>query len=73
MDDALSKTNKFGTKMVEQGAKFYNKAKCHPWVNKHVTPIVESPLLTFPLIVLTWPCGLITDPCLWLCPCTCIF
>ena len=32
MDDALSKSNKFRTKIVSCGGSIYNKATCHPFM-----------------------------------------
>ena len=59
--------------MMEESKKMYSKAKCHPWVKKNVMPVVESPLLTFPFALITWPIGIFVDCFLLINPCTCPF
>jgi len=32
IDDFVNKRGNLGTKMIEQGAQLYQRAKCHPWM-----------------------------------------
>ena len=56
---------------MEQYMSLIQIMSCHPLIKEHVSPSVQSILLTFPLSIVTWPLGLCCDPCLLCCCCPC--
>lgn len=67
-DDALSKGTRFQKKALEEMAKLYERAQCHPTFRKNVTPMVETIFTCYPLLCCTWPfaiCELPYTLCCW--------
>ena len=65
----LNKPKRLNEKIVKEGVKLYHKASCHPLIKEHVTPVVDSLLMTLPFIGFFWCCGIFYDPIALSCCC----
>ena len=58
----LNGPKRLNENIIKEGVKLYHKASCHPLIKEHVTPVVDSLLMTWPFIGFFWSCGIFYDP-----------